>query len=98
MANRAELELVWIKVRAHLEAAVGHLPEPPRSRDRAGSLEGYREFLAHNELGLAFDELELLGTANDVPDAYWRELAAAALLMKLDSRAELCRSRIEESS
>jgi hypothetical protein len=47
---------------------------------------------------LAFDALELQGTASDVPDIYWRELAAAAQLMKLDGRAKLCRSRISGSS
>jgi len=81
-----------------LEAAVGLLPESPGPRDRPSALEEYREFVAHNELGLAFDALELHGTASGVPDLYWRELAAAAQLMKLDGRAELCRSRISGSS
>jgi len=90
--------LLWAQIRAHLEAAVGLLPESPGRRDRRSALEEYREFVAHNELGLAFDTLELLGTSNDVPDMYWRELAAAAQLMKLDGRAELCQSRISGSS
>jgi hypothetical protein len=71
------------------------LPEVPRRGDEGGCLESYREFLDHNELELALDELQLLGDANDVPPAYWEALASAARLMELERRVEACESRIK---
>ena len=93
--TRAELEVLWANVRVHLESAAAILPQPKRSGDEGGSIAGYREFLGHNELELAFDELDLLGQANDVPAAYWQQLAAAADLMDLENRAAACRARIK---
>jgi hypothetical protein len=98
MSTRAELERLWTEVRARLESAAALLPETPHPADRGGAIQEYREFLAHNELGLAFDALETVGLVSEVPDAYWRELASAADLMRLRNRAEACRSRIRSST
>ena len=55
--------------------------------------------LAHNELELAFDELEALGDANQVTGAYWEELTSAAALMgPRCQRGRDGRSRIATSS
>jgi hypothetical protein len=94
MATRAELEILWGKVQVHLEAAARLLPKHPRVGDDGGTIENYRNFLAHNELGLALDELEALGEANEVSESYWRELASAADLMELEIEAARCRSRL----
>src|SRR6185312_6643598 len=94
MTTRTELEIVWSKVQSHLDAATRLLPDLTRRGDEGGSIEGYREFAAHNELELAFDELEALGEANGVSSVYWQELASAAHLMGLDAKAVRCRSRI----
>ena len=93
MATRAELEIIWSKVEGHLESAARLLPDPVRTGDEGGTIEGYRDFLAHNELELAFDELEALGDANQVTAAYWEDLTSAAGLMGLDAKATRCRSR-----
>jgi hypothetical protein len=61
--------------------------------EEGGTLESCAEWLQHNELELAFDELEMIGTANKVPDDYWVHLAAAEL-MNLGAREARCRSRI----
>jgi hypothetical protein len=98
METRAELEIIWSKVQAHFDAAVRLLPEPARCGDEGGTLEGYREFAAHNELELAFDELEALGEANSVSSAYWQELASAADLMSLETHAARCWSRVAAPS
>ena len=98
MKTRAELEYLWTAIRAHLESAATLLPETATPGDRGGSIDAYRELVAHNELGLALDELEALGLANGAPDAYWRELAEAADLMALHDRAEACRARIQSSA
>ena len=58
------------------------------------SLEAYADWVDRNELELAFDELELLGMANDAPAPYWTRLASAAQLMKLDAREARCRARV----
>jgi hypothetical protein len=98
MITRAELEIIWSKVEGHLESAARLLPDPVRTGDEGGTIEGYREFLAHNELELAFDELEALGDANKVTGAYWEDLASAAALMGLDAKARRCRSRVLTTS
>jgi len=95
MANRLELERIWTQVRLHLEAARSLLPVGARGSDERGFIEDYQEFLEHNELELAFDELEMLGQANSVPQAYWHELSSAARLMKLEDKEARCRSRGE---
>lgn len=78
-----EFEQSWERTRAHLAAAVAHLPENPAPNPEGGRLEEYRDYLEHNELELALDELEALGEANPVSAAYWQALARAAAEMQL---------------
>jgi len=95
MANRLELERIWTQVHHHLEAAKNLLPVGAGGSGEGGPLEDCQEFLEHNELELAFDELEMLGQANSVPQAYWHELSSAARLMRLEDKEARCRSRGE---
>ena len=95
--TRTELEILWTDVRRHLDSAARLLPSPARTGDEGGTIEAYRDWLEHNELELAFDELEMVGEANEVPDDYWAQLATAARLMSLDAREVRCRSRIRAS-
>ncbi|HKV12229.1 MAG TPA: hypothetical protein VJ725_29055, partial [Thermoanaerobaculia bacterium] len=88
------LHRLWAEVRQRLEAAARLLPNPVRSGDDGGTLAAFYDWLEHNELELAFDELEMLGEANDVPDDYWLQLAAAARAMKLEAGEARCRSRV----
>ncbi len=91
---RAQLEVLWGRIRKRLDCAARLLPDPVQVSEDGGTLESYAKWLQHNELELAFDELEMIGTANKVPDDYWVHLAAAAELMNLGAREARCRSRI----
>ncbi len=85
----------WKITERHLAAARALLPSPmvefPESE--AGSIRGFEDYLSHNELGLALDELEGLGEANHCPAEFWQELAAAAENMELTKQAEYYREK-----
>ena len=70
MAPR-DLKNLWGQVRRRLNRAADLLPYPLRRGPEGGTIEAYREWLEHNELELALDELEMLGDVNEVPDTYW---------------------------
>ncbi len=80
----------WRITESHLEAAVSHLPKDAVLECEDGSLDGYRDWLRHNELGLAFDDLKALGHVNDVPREYWMALRNAAENMNLTESVEEC--------
>ncbi len=61
---------------------------------KPGQLLNYEEWLSHNELELAFDELEGIGQEIDCEQRFWFELLAAALEMSLPKHAERCRQRL----
>jgi hypothetical protein len=58
-----------------------------RSERRAwggwGTLAQYQDYLEHNELELALDELADVGVANSPPVEFWRKLCQAAENMEL---------------
>jgi hypothetical protein len=88
--NREELAASWERTRSHLARAAALLPHPVIESQEGGFLSAYSDFLEHNELGLAFDELRALGSINAVTKEYWAALVAAAIEMKLaDAVAEL---------
>ncbi|MBY0397375.1 MAG: hypothetical protein K2X91_13050 [Thermoleophilia bacterium] len=79
---------LWAAVRRDFESARTMLPRRPSERE--GSVSRLDEWLDHNELELALDELESLGEDNAVAPQYWQALAAAADRMGLsDRRARL---------
>lgn len=86
--NRQELERSWAITRAHLSAAARLLPKDPVSGEGGCSLSQYREWLDHNELELALDELACVGEENAVPREFWLQLIEAAQNMNLPDRAE----------
>ena len=51
----------------------------------------YLEYLDHNELELALDELEALAEASKPPKQTWSQLADAAETMDLPARADALR-------
>jgi len=85
--RRKELEASWARTRTYLESAFAQLPASPVEGEEGGSVQEYREWLAHNELGLALDELEMLGDENPVGRSFWEFLLQAATEMKLDDRS-----------
>ena len=84
----------WEITRLHLERARNLLPLAGREKSEGGSLAEFEDFLSHNELGLAFDELEMLGVENPCPPEFWREMLSAAENMQLAEQAERCRAKL----
>jgi hypothetical protein len=79
----AELHRLWAAVIRDFNQAREMLPIHPRESE--GSMDRLTEWLDHNELELALDELEALGEDNDAPKEYWHMLAVAAERMKLEA-------------
>jgi hypothetical protein len=82
------------RTEAHLEAALAQLPAALVHGDEGGSIEQCRDWIKHNELALALDELEMLGEANPTPEAFWRSLLAAAQEMNLERHCARYRKRL----
>ena len=78
-----DLQKSWEITSRHLEAAFNQLPLSIKEEPSVGSVERFHEWLAHNELELALDELEGLGQLNNCSSEFWRELLAAARNMNL---------------
>jgi hypothetical protein len=91
--TQGELWKRWQVTKSHLRFAAQLLPDPLTQNDggdstkEIGSLDAYNEYLEHNELELALDQLEGLGELNTVAPAYWKNLANAAETMGLHERA-----------
>lgn len=100
--DRAALRASWHRTAGHLNAAQAQLPNLPNI-----DLSPTREYLEHNELGLAFDSLVHLGHNLDVPHSYWQHLNRAAHEMRLYSAeadsdhqasAHICRLHLQAES
>jgi hypothetical protein len=83
-----ELAASWERTRGHLARAWILLPAGDSE-----SLNRYHEFLDHNELGLASEELEAVGGERRAPTAFWFALAEAATEMGLTNVADRYRQR-----
>jgi hypothetical protein len=90
-----DLHASWEITRVHLEAAYNQLPSPVKEDVSGPTVESFHEYLTHNELGLALDELEGLGQFNNCSSAFWRELAAAAQSMNLHEHVARYRAKLE---
>jgi hypothetical protein len=89
-----KLQESWGIIRHHLEKARDLLPTLLKEDSDGGSLAEVEDFLSHNELGLAFDELEMIGMENPCPPEFWEEMVAAAENMNLSEQAEQCRAKL----
>lgn len=85
MMNQALLDS-WAITLRHLAASRYYLPEKLGEDSAARWLE-IEDFLHHNELGLALDDLEMLGNELDAPKEFWHELFLAAQKMELKEHA-----------
>lgn len=93
-----ELRKSWEETARHLIAARGEVThEFPTILD-GGGIDRFDEFLAINELELAFDELEEIGSEWECSQCFWEELLFAAENMKLLEHATRCRNRLEKFS
>lgn len=75
-----DLNASWAQTVHHLEEARALLED-----DQAPGLDDYRDYLAHNELGLAFDVLTEVGAERKVPKRFWEVLREAGDEMCLTS-------------
>jgi hypothetical protein len=78
----------WAVTRGHLDQAFGLLPDDTQPGDEGGAFANYHEWLVHNGLELALDELEMLGDANNVSPEFWAALLAAAREMQLHGHVD----------
>jgi hypothetical protein len=97
--DAAGREASWDRVRSSLEAAADVLA----SNGLSEALADFRDFLSHNELELAFDELVEIGDEREFPHEFWEILDSVARGMRLYSasmnvphltNADLCRRHI----
>lgn len=86
----------WRITAGFLEQAIALLPDDAVLACEDGTLEGCREWLRHNELGLAFEDLDALGRVNAVPREYWVALRDAAENMGLSESVEECNRILDE--
>jgi hypothetical protein len=94
--DRDDLEHSWRVTRQHLEAARGDLPLQLPLLDEGWSIRRYEEWLSHNELELALDELEGIGHWIGCGAGFWTKLLAAAESMTLTDHAARCRRKLAE--
>lgn len=84
----------WNLTSKYLETASAYLPAVLMPGEDGGTLARYRDWLDHNELELALDELIDLGHANPVPISFWNSLLCAAYSMGLAKQSVEIRYRI----
>lgn len=73
-----QLMSVWRRATAHLDRARAFLTDP--GDDALGLFDEFRD---HNELGLALDQMADVAETQRAPRAVWKELSAAAVVMRL---------------
>ncbi len=89
-----ELQRLWQSIRSDLGKARSLLPLQEAEGEKG--LRRYEEWLEHNELELAFDELETLGEGSRCPMEFWLSLHRAAEKMRLTEHAERISRRLSE--
>lgn len=90
MDRRQRLEKSWTRTRRHFANALALVSTS--QLETVAEFEKYREFLFHNELELAMEQLIELGNCMGVPVEFWVHLEQAAFEMKLKEQAEYCRA------
>jgi hypothetical protein len=84
--DKEELFKSWGKTQSHLDAAFDLLSgRYPASDERIAQ---FREWLDHNELEMALDELAGIGEAYAASQSFWVELRKAAINMELTDRVD----------
>jgi hypothetical protein len=94
--HRRELERSWAITREHLaEAKAALLSALPRPEGSA-MFAAYEDYLDHNELELALDELESIAENVKANAIFWRDALSAAESMGLVRHAERYRHQLQE--
>jgi hypothetical protein len=89
-----DLHQRWAQTSEHLKAAQALLPPITLEDPEIGTLARLNEWLEHNELELALDELVSLGELNQAELLYWQNLLAAAENMGLTRQSAILRAKI----
>ncbi|GGC66066.1 hypothetical protein [Undibacterium terreum] len=77
-----KLQASWAISIGYLASARLQLPQRLNSPEAEKAHAQFNEYLDHNELGLALEEAEALGSLCNAPPAFWRELQLAAANMQ----------------
>jgi|GEM_PF-1369733 len=85
----------WRVTRRHLDAAMEAIRAGHDAPEIQRALANASDFLSHNELGLALEELETVGEDFPLSPATWLLLAEAAESMKLKDRATALRRKAD---
>lgn len=78
----------WKIVKVQLDQAAQFLQEPEQVTSEVKQLLVYREFLEHNELELALDELAEVAMNFGCKPGFWRRLKKPAIQMGLLEKAK----------
>ncbi len=81
-----DLKKLWVEVEVLLLKARGLFLNPESGED-GFSQERFLEYIDHNELGMALDELEGIPLYNETTKEFWELLLKAANHMKLKDKA-----------
>ena len=93
MPRGSDLEQIWDRITAHLLAALAVLPPSTGDAAREKHVREFHEWIAHNELGLALDELEVLADLSHPAPEFWDHLSHAAAEMKLEAHVQRFRAK-----
>jgi hypothetical protein len=85
----------WKRSYRYLTAARYYLPPVLRESPESGTVAQFEQFLRHNELGLALDELEGIGETNNADPQFWSEMILAAENMELHDHAARYRGKLK---
>ena len=95
----AHLLKKWKTIEALLAASRKHLALAAAGQgDRLGAeLRRFEDYMQHNELELALEELVAVGAEYRCRGDFWRELERAAIVMELHERAAQLRAAFTAS-
>jgi hypothetical protein len=92
-ADRRELQERWARTTRHLQSALSCVTQVSPHGACGERIRWVREWLDHNELGLALGELEALGESLHLEEAFWEQLTLAATEMGLHSHVQRLRDK-----
>jgi hypothetical protein len=85
----------WQITTQHLEHARALVPFSAAAQPDNEAIRRYEDWLDHNELELALDELEAMGEQHVGSTAFWQELLAAARNMGLTEHIQRYQAKID---
>ena len=83
----------WKKATSHLENAFRLLPENFKEGNTETAT-SFKDFIGHNELELAIEQLEGLGEQNSCKPEFWEQLIIAAENMDLQKSVEYYKTKL----